>query len=88
MCHDIFAGGGGGALAAHARYVARDAARAEELDLPTPERSFGAAREAAEDAARAHADYLARGKQQRHPFYDHEGDGTDCGARAAEWAKS
>jgi hypothetical protein len=30
------AGGGGGALAAHARYVARDAARPGDLKVPVP----------------------------------------------------
>jgi type IV secretory pathway VirD2 relaxase len=82
------AGGGGGALTAHARYVARDAARPEERELPDPEAQPGEARGAAEDATRAHADYLARGEQARHAFYDREGDSIDGGARAAEWAKS
>ncbi|MDP1555628.1 MAG: hypothetical protein Q8L84_09225 [Hyphomonas sp.] len=76
-------GGGGGALAAHARYVARDAARPEDREAP-----LSGEREAAQSEARAHADYLARGEQERRAFYDRDHEGVDGGARAAEWAKS
>ena len=81
-------GGGGGALAAHARYVARDAARAEERDLPQAAELVSTEREAAQGEARAHAGYLARGEQGRHAFYDRDHEGVDGGARAAEWARS
>lgn len=82
------AGGGGGALAAHARYVARDAARPDDRDVPTTEGPASEEREAAQSEARAHANYLARGEQERRAFYDREHEGVDGGARAAEWAKS
>ena len=81
-------GGGGGALAAHARYVARDAARAEERDLPQAAELVSTEREAAQGEARAHAGYLARGEQGRHAFYDRDHEGVDGWARAAEWARS
>ena len=81
-------GGGGGALAAHARYVARDAARPGDLDVPIAEAPLSGEREAAQSEARAHADYLARGEQERRAFYDRDQEGVDGGARAAEWAKS
>ncbi|MBA3067829.1 MAG: hypothetical protein FP825_05025 [Hyphomonas sp.] len=81
-------GGGGGALAAHARYVARDAARPEDRDVPVAETPLSEEREAAQSEARAHADYLARGERERHAFYDRDHEGVDGGARAAEWAMS
>ncbi len=81
-------GGGGGALAAHARYVARDAARAGDLEVPVAEAPPSGERDAAQGEARAHAGYLARGEQGRHAFYDREHEGVDGAARAAEWAKS
>jgi type IV secretory pathway VirD2 relaxase len=81
-------GGGGGALAAHARYVARDAARQEDRDVPTTDGPVPEGREAVQSETRAHADYLARGEQERRAFYDREHEGVDGGARAAEWAKS
>jgi type IV secretory pathway VirD2 relaxase len=81
-------GGGGGALAAHARYVARDAARPEDREVPIAEAPLSGEREAAQSEARAHADYLARGEQERRAFYDRDHEGVDGGARAAEWAKS
>jgi len=59
---------GGGALAAHARYVARDAARPEEREMPVAEGPVSGEREAAQSEARAHADYLARGEQRRMRF--------------------
>jgi type IV secretory pathway VirD2 relaxase len=82
------AGGGGAALSAHARYVARDAARPDDRDVPTTEEPVSEGREAAQSEARAHVDYLARGEQGRIAFYDRDQEGVDGGARAAEWAKS
>ena len=82
------AGGGGGALAAHARYVARDAARPEDREVGIAEEPVFERREEAQSEARAHADYLARGEQERRAFYDREHESVDGGARAAEWAKS
>ena len=81
-------GGGGGALAAHARYVARDAARPEDREVAIEQGPVSEGREAVQSEARAHADYLARGEQGRRAFYDREHEGVDGGARAAEWAKS
>ena len=81
-------GGGGGALAAHARYVARDAARLDDREVTIAEGPVSEGREAAQSEARAHADYLARGEQERRAFYDREHEGVDGGARAAEWARS
>ena len=81
-------GGGGGALAAHARYVARDAARPDDREVAIAEEPVPEGREAAQSEARAHADYLARGEQGHLAFYDREHEGVDGGARAAEWAKS
>lgn len=72
-------GGGGGALGAHARYIAREAAARAEPDI---------ARDAG-DEARAHAAYLGREKgSQDVPFYDAFGDGIDGAARMAAWARS
>jgi type IV secretory pathway VirD2 relaxase len=82
------AGGGGGALAAHARYIARDAARPGDLEVPVAQAPLSGEREAAEGEARAHANYLARGEQERRAFYDREHEGVDGAARAAAWAKS
>ncbi|MGE3251983.1 MAG: hypothetical protein AB7L26_17290, partial [Hyphomonadaceae bacterium] len=81
-------GGGGAALAAHARYVAREAAR--RSDAPAPEREEPLPeRDPREDQARAHAAYLARGTDASlGQFYDHARDGVDGAPRAAEWAKS
>ncbi len=81
-------GGGGGALTAHARYVARDAARPEDREVAIAEEPVPEGREAARSEARAHADYLARGEQGRRAFYDRDQEAVDGGVRAAEWAKS
>jgi type IV secretory pathway VirD2 relaxase len=78
--------GGGAALKAHARYVARDAAGredGEETLLPSEER---AGREDEIERGRAHADYLARGPSAASPFYDATAEGVDGAARAADWA--
>jgi type IV secretory pathway VirD2 relaxase len=81
------AGGGGAALKAHTRYVARDAATRDDLSaaqVPAEEKS-----EAREAKARAHAAYLSReGHGERPVFYDAHGEGVDGAARAEGWAKS
>lgn len=76
------AGGGGAALKAHGKYIARDADREgphrgaaadrRENDLPTQER--------------AHADYLQR--KGRGQFYDKAGTSVDGAPRLETWAKS
>lgn len=85
-------GAGGGALRAHARYVARDAAARD----PTQE-ARAAAREGerqepgAEAKARAHTHYLSRELAfgaEPSVFYDAHRTGVDGGALAAHWAKS
>ncbi len=78
-------GGGGAALKAHARYVARDAAgRDEDEALLSPEAEGGREDEIAR--GRAHADYLSRGQSAASPFYDATAEGVDGAARAADWA--
>ncbi len=78
-------GGGGAALKAHARYVARDAAgREEDEAVLSPEAEGGRDDEIAR--GRAHADYLSRGPSAASPFYDATAEGVDGGARAADWA--
>lgn len=80
------AGGGASALKAHTRYLARDAAGREDLtegaEPPAPEI------EKPEAGARAHADYLARGRPSVNVFYDRDSEGIDGGTRAEAWAKS
>jgi type IV secretory pathway VirD2 relaxase len=78
------AGGGGAALRAHARYVARDAtARAAKPgDLPEPDAPI----KQAEAKARAHSKYLERDVGS--VFYDVASEGIDGGGRAASWARS
>jgi type IV secretory pathway VirD2 relaxase len=81
------AGGGGAALKAHARYVARDAATRDDpsaAHVPAEENP-----EAREAKARAHAHYLSReGQAERTVFYDVYGDGVDGAARAEAWART
>ena len=81
-------GGSAGALKAHTRYLARDAAGRDELNegagAPALEPVLGAP----EDGARAHADYLARGERDRGVFYGPDGEGIDGAARAEAWARS
>jgi type IV secretory pathway VirD2 relaxase len=81
------AGGGGAALKAHARYIARDAATRDDPSAPQrPEEEKTEAREA---KARAHAHYLSReGQVERTMFYDAHGEGVDGAARAEAWARS
>ncbi|MEQ1617497.1 MAG: hypothetical protein ABL883_04020 [Terricaulis sp.] len=87
------AGGGGAALKAHARYVARDAAArdgpSEDVSSndhardgqPAPEHD-------AQARAKAHAAYLARDGATSSVFYDARADGVDGAARAEAWAGS
>jgi type IV secretory pathway VirD2 relaxase len=81
------AGGGGAALKAHARYVARDAATRDDpsaAHIPAEENP-----EAREAKGRAHAHYLSReGQAERTVFYDAHGEGVDGAARAEAWARS
>lgn len=81
-------GGSAGALKAHTRYLARDAAGRDQIvegaGAPSPEPVLGAM----EDGARAHADYLARGEHGGGVFYGPDGEGIDGGALAEAWARS
>lgn len=81
-------GGGGAALKAHTRYLARDAAGRGELSEEPASPALCPDLETPEAAARAHADYLARGEQGRVLFYDRAEDSVDGGARAEGWATS
>ncbi len=79
-------GGGGAALGAHARYVARDAAaKAPSPPLPGDEAPVNGKREV-EAPANAHARYLQR-SAERSVFYDALDDSIDGAARAAAWAR-
>jgi len=81
------AAGGGAALKAHARYVARDAATRDDLSaahVPVEETP-----ETREAKARAHAHFLSReGNAERAVFYDAHAEGVDGAARAEAWARS
>ncbi len=85
-------GGGAGALRAHARYVARDAAARVPapglaLDAADEPRATESARQA-EAQAHAHARYLERAQAaERSVFYDALGEGVDGAGRAATWAR-
>lgn len=80
-------GGGGAALKAHARYVARDAATRD--DLSTAHDSGEEKPETREAKARAHAHYLSReGQAERTVFYDGTAESVDGAARAEAWARS
>ena len=85
-------GGGGGALKAHALYVARDAVGRDEPDPPAQgdglDRSLDRAedRGANQDQSRAHAAYLSRGDDGPSPFHDAQDQRVDGAARAADWA--
>ncbi len=84
-------GGGGAALAAHARYVAREAASRGEGQSVEAARGEELAPEArsSEARAKAHAAYLTReGAAVATVFYDAGGDNVDGADRAATWAKS
>ncbi len=85
-------GGGAGALRAHARYVARDAAARAPGSEPALETASearsGEATPTAEAQARAHARYLVRGQRpERSVFYDAIDNHMDGGGRAAAWAR-
>lgn len=75
------AGGGGGSLKAHAKYVERDASAPR--DGP---RGGSAEREQTGEVG-AHADYLER-NGDRGVFYDAEGAATDGTKRVEAWAKA
>jgi len=77
------AGGGGAALRAHARYVARDAAARSPAPSDAPNIETSAPEEA---KPRAHADYLKR--DTRTVFYDGSSVDVDGGERAASWAQT
>src|SRR5690606_138550 len=82
------AGGGGSALKAHVRYVARDAATRDDPQALAQEETRRQARDQAAPT-RAHAAYLAReGASERSVFYDHKAEGVDGAARAEAWARS
>ncbi len=76
------AGGGGGALKAHAKYVERDASTARDgpslADRVQPDQR--------ESETRAHADYLER--DGRGVFYDAEGIAQDAASHIDAWAKA
>jgi type IV secretory pathway VirD2 relaxase len=80
------AAGGGAALKAHARYVARDAATRDDLSATHLSEEKQETREA---KARAHSDYLSRvGSPERTVFYDAHAEGVDGATRAEAWARS
>jgi type IV secretory pathway VirD2 relaxase len=79
------AGGGGAALRAHARYVARDAAARAPSTPDLPETDTPA--DQSEAKARAHSKYLDRAGSGA-AFYDAASDMADGGERAASWARS
>lgn len=86
-------GGGGAALKAHARYVARDAATRDDLPAAhsekEAERSDASAERDAEARAKAHTAYLSReGRAAQSVFYDARAPGVDGAARAESWARS
>jgi type IV secretory pathway VirB10-like protein len=70
-------GGGGAALKAHARYVAREAATLERE---------GPSGDLDKEQDRAHSAYLSR--SGREPFYDAREDNVDGAVRASAWASS
>jgi type IV secretory pathway VirD2 relaxase len=75
-------GGGGAALKAHGKYIARDATRdsLQNEVINEPGKDNGRNR------TRAHADHLERHGQGA--FYDKEASGVDGAARLENWAKS
>lgn len=79
-------GGGGAALGAHARYVARDAAAKAPLPPLSGEDAANNGERDVEASAKAHTRYLQRGAE-RSVFYDALDDSVDGGARAATWAR-
>jgi type IV secretory pathway VirD2 relaxase len=79
-------GGGGAALRAHARYVARDATARDRAAAAVTD--TGASEHDAQERSRAHGRYLTRGDQAKTVFYDAKADGVDGAQRAADWAKT
>jgi len=76
------AGGGGGALRAHARYLAREAPERGGVEEPAPSATTpGEASEQPERDAELSAAPAA-------PFYDRDAEGVDGHARAADWARA
>jgi type IV secretory pathway VirD2 relaxase len=75
------ADGGGSALRAHARYVAREAADPERPPEDKPK-----IEERAQDRLQAHGRYLSR--NDHNVFYDATCDQVDGGKRAASWART
>lgn len=78
------AGGGGAALRAHARYVARDAAA--RASNTSNEEGLAASTDQADSKTRAHNKYLER--TEGSVFYDATVTGLDGGERAASWART
>lgn len=76
-------GGGGGALGAHTRYLARDAAARAPSPLLLGEETSDHQTPA---ETQAHARYLERGAE-RSVFYDALSDTVDGTERAADWAR-
>lgn len=78
------AGGGGGALKAHARYVARDGAGRDDLSEELLQE-----RTEARQAGRDHAAYLSRSNDGARPvFYDANSDSLDVSETIDRWARS
>lgn len=81
-------GGGAGALKAHTRYLARDAASRDDLSESAGSPALQPAHDAPEAGTRVHADYLARGERHQTVFYDRDAEGIDGGVLVEAWAKS
>ena len=81
-------GGGGGALKAHTRYLARDAAGRDAASDGALSPAIEPALEPPEAGARAHADYLARGERATGVFFGPDAQGIDGSALAEAWTKS
>lgn len=76
-------GGGGAALLAHGRYVARDAATRDRQSLETARGDEG---DGKDREARSHLHYLSRHDRSAR-FYDGLGDEVDGLARMAVWTR-
>ena len=76
------AGGGGGALRAHARYLAREAPARGGDEEPGP-----SARAPGEDSEQPDRDAELLAAPAA-PFYDRDAEGVDGHARAADWARA
>lgn len=80
-------GGGGAALRAHARYVARDATTREHA-LTSSSLEANGTEDGPAARNRAHGHYLSRGDQTLTVFYDAKSDGVDGAESAASWGKT